>query len=151
VSSSKQSRRTVPVQLDIEDALKGRPTRAKKAPPAREFATQCVLADTLRRWINPGWVWTAFPAGELRTEATASRLKRMGLQPGFFDLLFISPTGEHHWIELKKGRAPLTVEQVAFELAMKLRAVPVAVCRDYKSAIEQLQEWGALPAKVHVQ
>lgn len=140
-----------PIQLDIEDAIYGRKPRVRKAPPALEFATQCALADTCRRWINPGWIWTAFPAGERRDRVAAGRLQRMGLQPGFFDLLFISPTGEHHWMELKRGRAPLTTEQVAFELAMKLRAVPAVVCRDYNEAVNHLKAWGALPSKVHAQ
>jgi hypothetical protein len=120
------------VQLDIEDAIQGRKTRARKAALALEFKTQCVLADTLRRWARPGWIWTAFPAGELRSKATAGRLQRMGLQPGFFDLVLIAPNGIHYWLELKRGRAPLTTEQVAFELAMRLRGVPAVVCRDYK-------------------
>ena len=75
----------------------------------------------------------------------------MGLQPGFFDLLFISPTGIHHWLELKRGNAPLTVEQTAFELAMRLRGVPVFVARSYTEAVEVLKAWGALCDRVHVQ
>lgn len=140
-----------PVQLDIEDVIAGRKPKATRAPLALEFATQCALADTVRRWIEPGWVWTAFPAGELRSEGTGARLKRMGVQKGFFDFLFISPGGQHMWIELKRGRAAMTVEQLAFELAMRLRGVPAVVCRDYKSAVEQLKAWGALPSTVHVQ
>lgn len=140
-----------PIQLDLEDALKGRKTRAKRVPPALEFATQCVLADTCKRWIEPGWIWTAIPLGEYRTKATAARLQRMGVRPGFFDLLFIAPDGSSSWLELKRGTAPLSTEQLAFQLAMKLRGVRAEVARDYKEAVAILQEWGALPSGIHVQ
>ena len=68
-------------------------------------------------------------------------LKRMGLKPGMSDFLFVSPTGQHHWLELKRGRAPLTEAQQAF--AQQLRACGTAhhVARSYEDAVNQLKAW----------
>lgn len=128
--------------------LKGPRQKGEWPAPALEFETQCMVADSLRRGVKPGWLWTAFPAGELRTKETAARVKRMGLNPGFFDLLLIDPNGRHYWLELKRGKLRLTDEQAAFSLAMMARGVPCAVARSYQQAIDALNEWGALRLKV---
>jgi len=128
--------------------LKGPRQKGEAFPTALEFETQCMVADSLRRGVKPGWLWTAFPAGELRTKETAARVKRMGLNPGFFDLLLIDPNGVHRWLELKRGRAPLTDEQAAFSLAMQARGVPCEVARSYQGAIDVLNGWDALRLKV---
>ena len=47
--------------------FKGKRQRGVAAPPPKEFATHCALADLLRRWTMPGWVWTHFPSGEERS------------------------------------------------------------------------------------
>ena len=75
------------------DLLKGKRQKGTKAPGPSEFRIQCAVADYLRRGVADGWLWNHFPAGELRTEETGGRLKRAGLQPGWFDLVLISPTG----------------------------------------------------------
>ena len=36
--------------------FKGKRQRGVAAPPPKEFATHCALADLLRRWTMPGWV-----------------------------------------------------------------------------------------------
>ena len=74
--------------------FKGRKQRGVAPPPPKEFALHCAVADTVRRWILPGWIWTHFPAGEARSAITGARLKRMGLARGFPDLLFFH-AGRH--------------------------------------------------------
>jgi len=68
----------------------------------------------------------------------------MGTQRGMLDFMFISPTGAHHWMELKRGNAPLTDAQKAFIEELNQRDVPWFVARDYESAIAQLKRWGVL-------
>jgi hypothetical protein len=117
---------------------------ARRAPPPIERRTHIALADLLRVACRPGWWWSHVPSGEHRSERTGGLLKRMGLQRGMLDFLLISPAGVHHWLELKRGSAPLTEAQQAFIAQLDSRAVPWAVCRDYESAVRQLKAWGVV-------
>jgi hypothetical protein len=132
---------TVPRQLSL---LKGPRQRGEQPVDPLEFSQQCYVASRLRWCAAPGWIWTAFPAGEWRTPATAGRVKAMGLNPGFFDLLFIDPDGVHRWLEMKRCKARLTEEQARFSLAMLARGVPAEVARSQDEAVDILGKWGAL-------
>ena len=38
------------------------------APPApSEFSLHCAVVDTVKRWINPGWIFTHIASGEKRS------------------------------------------------------------------------------------
>ena len=117
---------------------------AGRAPLPIERRTHIAIADLLRIACRPGWWWSHIPSGEHRSEQTGALLKRMGLKPGMSDFLFVSPIGQHCWLELKRGRAPLTEAQQAF--AEHLRACGTAhhVARCYEDAVNQLKEWGVL-------
>ncbi len=144
-------------QLEL---LKGPRQRGTRPPRATEFATHCAVADTIRVSVVDGWIWTHFPAGEerpsfinkhgKRVSPAADRLKRMGLNPGFLDLLFISPVGIHHWLELKRGNAELTDAQEHFFYAMQARGVPVAIARSFNEAIDVLKRWGVVRVSVSI-
>lgn len=126
------------------------------APPAPlEFAVHCALADTLRRWATPNWIWTHLPLGEHREAITGARLKRMGTQPGWPDLILIPPR-EHsiprpHFLELKRRGGKLTEHQAGFALWCQLNDAPHAVADSYDAAVKILQLWGALRTGVKVQ
>jgi hypothetical protein len=109
-----------------------------------ERRTHIALADLLRAAARPGWWWSHVPSGELRTPETGALLKRMGLQRGMADFLLISPYGVHHWLELKRGNAPLTEDQEAFAAALRRCGVPYYVARSYDDAERQLRAWGVL-------
>lgn len=96
----------------------------------------------------PGWLWTHIGHGEKRDKVTAARLQRMGLQPGWPDFILIAPTGVHYWLELKRGRARLTVDQEAFHIAMLKREVPCRVARSFEEAIAILTDWGAIRVRL---
>ena len=68
----------------------------------KEFALHCAVADTVKRWILPDWIWTHFPAGEHRSVITGARLKRMGLNRGFPDFQFFHRNGRVCFLELKR-------------------------------------------------
>jgi hypothetical protein len=114
-------------------------TRRVRKPP---------LALELRIAAEPGWLWTHFPSGEKRDTQAGARLKRMGLKPGFFDLMLIGPSGELHFLEIKRGAAPLTPAQRYFQVQMQMRGVPCAVARNYEAAETQLRAWGVLRGRV---
>jgi len=116
----------------------------KRMPPTLERRTHIAIADLLRHTARAGWWWSHIPSGEHRTEATGALLLRMGMKRGMLDFLLISPTGVHHWLELKRGSAPLTEAQEAFCRLLELRGVPWAVARDYDSAVQQFKRWGVL-------
>ena len=140
--------------------FKGRRQKGELPKSPLEFEIQCALADTLRKGgCVKGWIWTAFPAGEerpsfidskgKRVSPSGERLQRQGLNPGFFDMLFIGPTGVHHWLELKRNaKAKLTEDQAAFSLAMTARSVPCEVAHSYDQAVDILRKWGALRVTV---
>ena len=118
---------------------------ARQAPPPIERRTHIALADLLRHTCRPNWWWSHIPSGEHRSEKTGALLKRMGTRPGMLDFLLISPTGEHHWLEIKRGNAPLTEAQQAFIEQLNRRGVPHHVARSFDDAVKQLTQWGVLP------
>lgn len=126
--------------------------RGTRPPPAKERKTQIALIDTLEKYggLSPDWEVFHVPNGELRSEKTGALLKRMGAKAGVLDLEFLSPTGRPYFLELKRGRAPLTEAQAAFIARQEKRGVPCAVARSYKEAIEQLKAWGALRTTIRV-
>lgn len=128
--------------------FKGRRQRGVALKPPVERRTHIAVADALRVGCVAGWLWSHFPAGEHRDEKTGALLKRMGLKKGWSDFLLISPEGIHHWLELKRGKSPLTDEQEAFRDAMAARDVPWAVARSFDEAVRQLTSWGALRLRV---
>jgi hypothetical protein len=120
-----------------------------------EFQLHCAVADTLRRWSAPNWVFTHMPLGEERTAAAGARLARMGTMPGWPDLILLSPNDHPiqrpHFLELKRRGGRLTELQAAFQLWCRLNGCPFAVADSYASAVEVLKKWGALRTGVNVQ
>jgi hypothetical protein len=135
--------------------FKSRRQRGTKPPTEPEFKTQCMVADTLKRWATPTWLWTHIPLGEERPDAAGARLKRMGTQAGWPDFIFVPPKGSEnprpHFLELKRRGGKLTEHQAAFALWCKLNDCPHAVAHSYDEAVAILKGWGALWTGVKVQ
>jgi hypothetical protein len=132
--------------------------RGRAPPTPLEFEVHCMVADTLRRWGSPNWIWTHIPFGEKRSAVTGARLKRMGVNPGWADLLLIPPLDHAprwcrrpHFLELKRHGGRLTEAQAGFALWCKLNGCPHAVAHSYQEAVEVLKGWGAVRAGVRVQ
>ena len=128
----------------------GRRQRDVAPPSAPEFLFHCMIADTLRRWATPGWLWTHLPMGEERQPITAAKLKRMGVQRGWPDFILLAPhRGSAHFLELKrrKGGKP-TDEQAAFGYWCGANGYQHAFVYDYAEAIEVLKRWGAVRAGI---
>jgi hypothetical protein len=139
--------------------FKSRRQRGTRPPAAPEFKTHCMVADSLRRWLSHGWVFTHIPLGEKRDAVTGSRLKRMGVSPGWPDFIFIPPVfpakpgvpPRPAFLELKRRGAKLTEHQAGFALWCRLNGCPHAVAHSYGEAVKILQEWGVLRSGVKVQ
>jgi hypothetical protein len=131
--------------------FKGKRQRGTRAPPAKEFALQCAVADAIRRWKLTGWRYTHIPLGELRNKVTAARLKRMGTVAGWPDFIFMHLSGRVCFLEMKRRGNRLTDEQE--ELAEFLRAAghSFEVADGFRDAIEILKGWGVVRAGVEVQ
>jgi hypothetical protein len=102
------------------------------------------VAGLLRRGVKPDWKWAHYPAGEHRDVRTAAKLKAMGTQPGWPDLILFDPEGRLHALELKRQGEHLTEEQEDFQTWCISHAVPHAVARTIDEAIKILSAWGAL-------
>jgi hypothetical protein len=137
-------------QLDI---FKSKRQRGTMPPPPLEFALHCAVADMLRRWIMPGWVWTHFPAGEARpsqiikgkrVSITGARLKRMGLHTGFPDFQFFHCDGQCAFLELKRKGATVDEDQEAIAQHLKTAGHLYLVTDKLDVAIEALVDWEIL-------
>lgn len=139
--------------------FKGKRQRGTKLPPPKEFNMHCMVADTVRRWILPGWIWTHFPAGEERPTQiiggkrvclSGARLARMGLRPGFPDFMFFHAGGWCAFLELKRRGNSLDENQR--EIAEHLRRGGHGyLCTDrFEDAVAQLVKWEIVRG-MHVQ
>ena len=128
----------------------GKRQRGVKPPPVSEFRTQCALADTLDRWLAPGWMYTHLPFGEHRTEMTGARLKRMGTKRGWPDFVFVGQGRELIFLELKNRINKLTNEQVMVAQHLKECGFTFLLANSYESAVTQLKTYGVLQS-IHVQ
>jgi len=138
-----------PRQLSL---WKGRRQKGIAAPPPLEFATQCALADTLKRWCKPEWWYTALPFGEYRTPSTANRLQRAGVRPGLPDFLFLGMRGDTCWLELKRGRlGRLSPDQAMMFEYLARRGDTVILASSYEEAVAALQDVGILPRTIKPQ
>ena len=144
--------------------FKSKRQRGVQAPTPLEFQLQCAVADTLRKWTMPNWVWNHVPGGEerpaefikgKRVSFAGERLKRAGFQPGWPDLILIPPKDHAiqrpHFLELKRLGGTLTEEQAGFRLWCLLNNCPHEVADTYEDAVEILKRWGAVRAGVHPQ
>jgi hypothetical protein len=129
--------------------LPGRRDRRRRPPPPLERRTHIAVADLLRIAARPGWIFSHIANGEHRSPATAALLQRMGVRPGLFDFMLIGPDGQHFWLELKRGRSPLSPAQERFRQELVDRSVTHGVARSFDEAVATLREWGVLrPLKV---
>jgi hypothetical protein len=81
--------------------FRGKRQRGIAPPSPSEYQLHCAVVDTVKRWLQPNWIFTHIASGEKRDPVTAARLKRMGVMAGFPDLVFIGPNGAVCWVELK--------------------------------------------------
>jgi len=87
--------------------------RGRRPPPPSEFSIHCTVADACKWFLSPQWEATHLPMGETRDHRVnrygkryslaGSRLKRMGVMPGWPDFMFLGP-GRVFFLELKRPK-----------------------------------------------
>lgn len=122
----------------------GRRHRLRHAPKVRPKEIDLHIAEILRRFAHPDWLWGHYPAGELRDIRTAAKLRAMGTQRGWPEFLLFGPTGQLHGLELKRQGEGLSDAQEVFSEWCAASGVPHGVSRTLDEAIRFLREWGAL-------
>jgi hypothetical protein len=127
--------------------FKGRRQRGERPPSPHEFALHCALADLVTRTITPGWKFTHIPLGEKRDAATAGRLKRMGVQAGWPDFIFVGP-GRVFFIELKRRGASRSDVQANIALHLMRCGCGYLCTDDLQDAIDTLRDLGVVRVSV---
>jgi hypothetical protein len=138
----------MPGQLSL---FKSRRQRGTAAPGPSEYQLHCMVADTVRRWRSPGWIFTHIASGEKRDQVTAARLKRMGVVGGFPDLMFFGIGGEVCAVELKAKGGRLSEAQAAVRHHLEQAGHGYLVSSDYREIVETLKSWGVLRGGISVQ
>jgi hypothetical protein len=123
--------------------------RGRKAKPALEFVVHCMIADALRVSLSPGWLWFHPANGELRSDATGARLKRMGVLAGCSDFILAGPPeGRLHALELKRQGEQPGEHQQRFLALVEACGGRSAWVDSFDAAIVVLGRWGAVRAKL---
>ena len=78
-----------------------------------------------------------------RSAAYGARLKRMGLRPGFPDLLITRARGVYHGfaIEMKYGNNKPTKDQIEWLRTLKYEGYATAVCYSASEAIKLIDKY----------
>jgi hypothetical protein len=129
--------------------LRRRGRKLAKLPAPKEHIIQIAVAEHLRIRGNGLWAWTHFPAGELRNDRTGAKLKAMGLQAGWPDLIFISPDGRFHGLELKRPGKGLSADQAQFRAKCVSMSWVYEWTSDLDEALRILEGWGALLPSIY--
>lgn len=118
-------------------------------PASKELGLHITVAELLEWSVAPGWAFTHPASGEKRDKRTASKLKAMGLKPGWPDLILISPGGRFHGLELKAPGASKSLRgaQKQFKAHCDAHGWPHAVARTFDEAKGALCSWGALKVR----
>jgi hypothetical protein len=139
--------RPLPPLLALAQGRRVRPRRAEKVRP-KEIALHMSVADLLRRFARPDRRWSHFPSGEHRDVRTAAKLKAMGVQRGWPDIIAFDPLGRLHAMELKRVGGSLSEDQEAFQTWCITHGVPHSVVSSTDEALAVLSAWGALRVKI---
>lgn len=134
---------------------KPRPFRLT-APEPDEDCLHASVAAALNTLLLPPAQWTTFPAGGYGlSPAAAARLYRLGLKPGWPDIL-VCHDGRLYGLELKtrdgrlsttrmvhtrSGAARVRMGQREMLAGLERAGVRIAVCRDVLEVLETLRRW----------
>jgi hypothetical protein len=113
----------------------------RRKPRARELPLHIAAASFMARALPEGVLWSHFPAGEKRDGRAASKLKAMGLKPGWPDFILVLPDGRAGFIELKAKGGSLSPDQKAFEKSAKALGARHAECRSLEEVEYALSRW----------
>jgi len=119
----------------------------QQVPPPTEFKMHTALVELLLQATMPNWLWTHIGHGEKRDEVTAARLKRMGVQRGWPDFIFVGP-GRVFFLELKRIGGKPTPEQREVAVHLMACGCGYLVTNDLDDAVGTLRDLGIVRATV---
>jgi hypothetical protein len=145
LATARRTHRTCPARQAMRKPRK-RPFKLKAWEPAEDELHRSV-AQWLDWMLLPPALYTTFPAGWGKMDpATAGRLRRSGLKPGFPDILAFRPLsdgmGRCIGIELKTEDGPLKQSQKEMFPLLKAAGVDVYICRSVEEVVQTLVEQG---------
>lgn len=134
---------TTPPLLMIAE---GRRPRPRKAPTSRpiEIDLDMRVAALLRRRCRLDWHWSHIANGELRDRRTATKLKQMGVRPGWPDFILVSPRGQIHCLELKRAGESLSDDQETFKFWCVRHGVPYVIAFSMTDVLAAFGVWRCL-------
>ena len=116
-------------------------------PPEKELPLHISIVHLLKVAANPKWRWTHIPNGELRDIRTAQKLKAMGVQPGWPDMMFVGPRSgqtiqgsQIAFLEFKRKDRSLSETQRNFRDWCIDMHIPFEVTDNANDAIRFLQQ-----------
>jgi hypothetical protein len=139
--------RATPPLLQMMGGRKARPRKVPKVRP-REMRLHLDVARVLLDHAAPGWFWWHTPNGGKRGIITAALFKKMGVRPGIPDFILVPPTGQVHFIELKRHGESLSDAQQDFQLWCIRHGVPHSVADTLDQALAVLDAWGCLRIRI---
>jgi hypothetical protein len=138
-------------ELPLFDVLEGKKRRKPPrddAPDPLEQQIQRSIVQLLDGFLRPEWYFTHIANGELRSPATAGKLRGLGVRPGAPDLVLVGRSPEHagaHWMEVKRdAKAKLRPAQAAFQTRCQLLQIPHVVVWSLDMAIAAFRRWDCL-------
>lgn len=132
--------------------FKGKKQRGVAPPPPLEFASHAFIADLLKRWCSPDWIYTHIPLGEHRDKRTAAKLSRMGVKAGWPDFQFAGRGSRMFFLELKRrGRGRVSEDQSLVLAHLAACGFPILVTDSVDDAVATLKQLGILPSTIEVQ
>lgn len=138
---------SLPPLLQIAEGRRAKPHRAPTVAPS-ELTLHIAVAETLRRFCRPDWLWWHTPNGELRDPRAAAKLRAMGVRPGVPDLLLIDPDGWLRCLEFKAPGGRLSDSQEAFRAFCIARGIPFVVAYSVDEALIAFETWGCLTRRL---
>ncbi len=108
-----------------------------------ENALQIAVIDYLKL-VRPRAFYFHVPNGGRRGKREAAEFKRMGVQPGVADLLFLIPGGRVGAIEMKLPKGRQSADQKAFAETCDELDVKYVVAHSIEEVAQTLRDWGCL-------
>ncbi len=109
----------------------------------REDDLQVAVIEYLKL-VKPDAFYFHVPNGGMMHVSHKLKLKRMGVQPGVADLLFIRPGGRLGCIELKLPKGRQSTGQREFERVCGVYGADYKIAHSIEEVTQILREWGCL-------
>lgn len=119
------------------------PRRRHRAAGMSELQVHLAVVGHLRMRANRGVLFLHYPAGEVREERTAAKLKAMGTRAGVPDLL-LTIDGRPYGLEIKTIDGRLSATQREMQREMQDAGWIIATAHGVDSAVAILMAWGAI-------